>query len=141
MGFGWRDNTYASLFYVILGLARAARARRPAHERDRAGQGADRPGHAGTPRHARSVRALLALRRRGVDLRVRVPLPRGAHRLMASLRLRAFPDRGFLVWFALTAGIVGVDRAPRRLRRDRRVRPRPRLLLALLRRQRDRAAW
>jgi hypothetical protein len=25
---------------------------------------------------------------------------------MASLRLRAFPDRGFLVWFALTAGIV-----------------------------------
>jgi hypothetical protein len=25
---------------------------------------------------------------------------------MASLRLRAFPDRGFLVWFALTAGIA-----------------------------------
>jgi hypothetical protein len=25
---------------------------------------------------------------------------------MASLRLRAFPDRGFLVWFALSAGIV-----------------------------------
>ena len=25
---------------------------------------------------------------------------------MASLRLRAFPDRGFLVWFALTAGII-----------------------------------
>jgi hypothetical protein len=25
---------------------------------------------------------------------------------MTSLRLRAFPDRGFLVWFALTAGII-----------------------------------
>jgi hypothetical protein len=25
---------------------------------------------------------------------------------MTSLRLRAFPDRGFLVWFALTGGIV-----------------------------------
>jgi hypothetical protein len=25
---------------------------------------------------------------------------------MTSLRLRAFPDRGFLVWFALSAGIA-----------------------------------
>ena len=117
LDFGWRDNAYASLFYVIIGLhalhvlvgllmnaivqAKVLTGRC----------------HAGTPRHARGVRALLALRRRRVDLRVRVPLPLGAHRLMASLRLRAFPDRGFLVWFALTAGIVGVDRAPRRVRR------------------------
>ena len=27
MDFGWRDNTYASLFYVITGLHGAARAR------------------------------------------------------------------------------------------------------------------
>ena len=33
MGFGWRDNTYASLFYVILGLHALHVAGRAAHER------------------------------------------------------------------------------------------------------------
>ena len=31
--FGWRDNAYGSIFYMIIGLHALARARRPVHER------------------------------------------------------------------------------------------------------------
>ena len=140
MEFGLRENAYASLFWVILGLHAIhvlVGLLMSATVQVKVWTGT---GHSRAPRDAGGVRAVLALRRRGVALRVRGPLPLRPPPM--NLRVGDFPDRGALVWFAVTAGILAWIAHLVFFASHRRVRARQRLLLAVPRRERGvRSRW
>ncbi len=94
--FGWNTNAYGSIYYVTVGLARDARARRPADQRRGAVQGLAWTHRPRAPHERRGVLAVLALRRRRLDPRLLVALHLGAHPMSLDVRDRRAihgPDR------------------------------------------------
>src|SRR2546423_3397314 len=77
--------------------ARLARTPRIAHKPRRAGEGLRAPARAAERRHHRGVLALLALRRRRLDLRVQLPLPGGAFRMNVQANTTRGPTRRQIV--------------------------------------------
>ena len=108
--FGWRDNAYGSIFYTIVGL-------HALHVLIGLGMNVvvqikAWQGKFSAERHIerRGVRPLLALRRRGVDLRLRVAvLVGGLAMTVAEVeRIERAPAlrRGIEVWYAAFGGIA-----------------------------------